>query len=253
MADFKQDLRGKAAIGKLAAHGADVVVNYVFSAPGAEKLAKQIRDEHGVRAITVQADVSNDQDVARQFVETKKQLGRIDIVMSNAGIEHFGDLDKVTGAEIDKVFSVNVKGQFFVAQQAGQHMETGGRLILMSSISSIMGVPRHAIYAASKAAVTGLVKCLAWDLGPKNITVNCIAAGGVKSDMYYENSRKYIKGGDALGWDEIDARIAAWSPLGRVGMPDDVAGAVALLAGEEAGWITGQTLHVSGGAHMGTA
>ena len=103
--------------------------------------------------------------------------------------------------------------------------------------------------------MTGLVKCLAWDLGPKNITVNCIAAGGVKSDMYLENARKYVKGGgaDDLTWDEIDARIAAWSPLGRVGMPDDVAGVVALLASEEAGWITGQTLHVSGGAHMGTA
>ena len=101
--------------------------------------------------------------------------------------------------------------------------------------------------------MTGLVKCLAWDLGPKNITVNCIAAGGVKSDMYLENSRKYVKGGDDLTWDEIDARIAAWSPLGRVGMPEDVAGVVALLASEEAGWITGQTVHVSGGAHMGTA
>lgn len=97
------------------------------------------------------------------------------------------------------------------------------------------------------------MKCLAWDLGPKNITVNCIAAGGVKSDMYTENSRKYVQGGDELGWDEIEARIAAWSPLGRVGVPEDVAGAVALLARGEAGWITGQTLHVSGGAHMGTA
>jgi tetrahydroxynaphthalene reductase len=83
--------------------------------------------------------------------------------------------------------------------------------------------------------------------------VNCIAAGGVKSDMYYENSRKYLPGGDALSWEEIDARIAAWSPLGRVGVPEDVVGVVALLASEEAGWITGQTLHVSGGAHMGTA
>ncbi len=117
------------------------------------------------------------------------------------------------------------------------------------------GVPRHAIYAASKAAVTGLVKCLAWDLGaaPRNITVNCIAAGGVKSDMYYENARKYVKGSEDMSWEEIDARIAAWGPLGRVGMPDDIAGAVALLVSEEAGWITGQTLHVSGGAHMGTA
>ncbi|KAJ4289518.1 hypothetical protein N0V88_007001 [Collariella sp. IMI 366227] len=266
MSEFKQNLKGKVAIitgssrgigasiaHRFAAHGADVVVNYVASGTAAKELAKDITKQHGMKAITIQADVSNDQDVARLFEETKKQLRRIDIVMSNAGIEHFNDLASVTSAEIDRVFAINVKGQFFVAQQCGKHMSPGGRLMLMSSISAVMGVPNHAIYAASKAAITGLVKCLAWDLGSKQITVNCIAAGGVKSDMYFENSRKYIKNSEDMTWEEIDARIAAWSPLGRVGMPDDVAGVVALLASEEAGWITGQTVHVSGGAHMGTA
>lgn len=98
-----------------------------------------------------------------------------------------------------------------------------------------------------------MTKCLAWDFGKKNITVNCIAAGGVKSDMYDKNAKEYMKDGDELSVAEIDARISSWSPLGRVGMPEDIAGVVALLASDEAGWITGQTLHVSGGAHMATA
>lgn len=95
-----------------------------------------------------------------------------------------------------------------------------------------------------------MVKCLAWDFGARGITVNCIAPGGVKSDMYAENAPHYVPGGDRMTLDEIDARISQWSPLGRPGFPDDVAGIVALLASPEAQWITGQTIHVNGGAHM---
>lgn len=98
-----------------------------------------------------------------------------------------------------------------------------------------------------------MVKCLAWDFGPKQITVNAIAPGGVKSDMYTQNAPLYLPGAENWSEDKIDEKVSAWSPLGRVGMPDDVAGVVALLASPEAGWITGQTLHVSGGAHMATA
>lgn len=98
-----------------------------------------------------------------------------------------------------------------------------------------------------------MVKCLAWDFGPKQITVNAIAPGGVKSDMYTEVAREYLPGGADLSLEEVDAKVSAWSPLNRVGMPDDVAGVVALLASPEAQWLTGQTIHVGGGAHMATA
>lgn len=91
-----------------------------------------------MRAIHVQADVSQDADIARLFQTAKKELGRVDIVMSNSGIEHFGDLDKVTGAEIDKIFAVNVKAQYYVAQEAHKVMGNGGRLILISSVSAVM-------------------------------------------------------------------------------------------------------------------
>jgi tetrahydroxynaphthalene reductase len=95
-----------------------------------------------------------------------------------------------------------------------------------------------------------MVKCLAWDLGSRNITVNAIAPGGIKSDMYTHNAREYIPGGENMSMEDIDGMIAKWSPLNRVGYPDDVAGVVALLASPEAQWITGQTIHVGGGAHM---
>lgn len=98
-----------------------------------------------------------------------------------------------------------------------------------------------------------MVKCLAWDFGPKQVTVNVIAPGGVKTDMYAQVAGEYLPGAENWPEEKIDKTISAWSPLGRVGMPDDVAGLVALLASSEAGWITGQTLHVSGGAHMATS
>lgn len=95
-----------------------------------------------------------------------------------------------------------------------------------------------------------MVKRLAFDFGPRNITVNAIAPGGVKADMYKEAAAKYIPGSEAMSELEIDGILSKWSPLGRPGFPDDISGVVALLASSEAQWLTGQTLHVSGGAHM---
>lgn len=141
-------------------------------------------------------------------------FGRVDIVLSNSGIEHFRAVPDVTAQEIDNVFAVNVKAQFFVAQQSHKYMADGGRLILMSSISAqkvktsypiasktiiltilCIGYSRTCNYAASKAAIQGMVKCLAYDFGPRNITVNAIAPGGVKTDMYKEVAAKYISRG----------------------------------------------------------
>lgn len=128
---------GAAIALRLAEHGASVVINYLASSKAAEEVAAKARTEHGVGAICVQADVSKQEDIARLFETTKRELGRIDIVMSNSGIEHFNDLAGTTGEEIDRVFAVNVKAQFFVAQQANKYMEDGGRLMLISSISAV--------------------------------------------------------------------------------------------------------------------
>lgn len=109
---------------------------------------------------------------------------------------------------------------------------------------------KHAIYAASKAAVQGMVKCLACDFGPRNITIYCIAAGGVKTDMYSVNGPHYVAGSGNMSEGEIEAALSKWSPLGRVGIPEDVAGIVVLLANPLSQWLTGQTFHASGGAFM---
>lgn len=122
---------------RLAQHGANVAVNYVNSAGAAEKVAEQVR-AHNVKAITVKADVSQQADIEDLFQKVIQEFGRLDIVMSNSGIEHFGALPDVTEEQIDRTFAVNVKGQFFVAQQAYEHLADNGRLILISSISAQM-------------------------------------------------------------------------------------------------------------------
>ncbi|KAK4555031.1 hypothetical protein LTR86_007797 [Recurvomyces mirabilis] len=243
---------GAAIVLKYASHGADVVINYHSSADAAEHIAETARS-CGVRAICVKRDVSKAEDIKHLFEDAKKEFGKIDIVYSNSGIEHFDEVDKVTVEAFDKVFAINVRGQFLVAQQAYEHLSNDGRLILMSSISAVWGLPRHAIYAASKAAITGMVKCLAWDFGKRNITVNCIAPGGIKTDMYTEAAKDYFPGGDQMSEEEIDKTISGTAPLGRPGYPDDIAGLAALIASPEAKWMTGQTFHCSGGAYMGTA
>jgi len=114
----------------------------------------------------------------------------------------------------------------------------------------MQGVPHHSIYAASKAAILGMTKCLAVDFGARQITVNCIAAGGVKTDMYTEMAAKYIPGGENMSPEQIDECLSKWSPLGRPGFPEDVAGVASLIASKDSQWLTGQTFHVSGGAYM---
>ncbi|KAH7355896.1 hypothetical protein BKA66DRAFT_596486 [Pyrenochaeta sp. MPI-SDFR-AT-0127] len=263
MAHLRQSVGGKVAVAtgssrgigaaialKLASHGANVVINYVTSANAAEAIADKARSL-GVRAMCVKADVSKRNEISQLFFQAKQELGRVDIIMSNSGIEHFGNLESVSEAEIDKVLAINVKAQFFVAQEAYKHLENDGRLILISSISA--GVPRHALYAASKAAITGMIKCLAHDFGSRYITVNAIAPGGIKSDMYAEAAKDYIPNGDKLSIEEIDEGIGSMSPMKRPGFPDDVAGVVALIASPESQWLTGQVFHVSRGAHMATA
>lgn len=133
---------GAAIIEKLASHGADVVINYVSSAAAAEEVAARVR-KSGVKAIAVQADVSRGGEIARLFQTAKAELGRIDIVMSTSGVEHFGKLEEVTEEEIDRILAVNVKAQFIVAQQAHKYLEDGGRLMLISSISAFMVSAHH--------------------------------------------------------------------------------------------------------------
>lgn len=127
---------GAAIAIKLAEHGAHLAINYVSSATAAEAVAEQVRS-HGVTAITVKADVSQEEEVSAMFKTIMEEFGRLDIAVSNSGIEYFAEHAETTGADIDRVFGVNVKGQYFVAQEAYRYMEDFGRVMLTSSISAV--------------------------------------------------------------------------------------------------------------------
>lgn len=226
---------------ELASRGASIVVNYVKGASAASAICSQIH-AMGSRATAIQADVSIVPEITRLFEESVAAFGHIDIVCSNSGMESFDKTEEITEARFDLVFGLNLRAQFFVGQHAYKYCEPGGRLILMSSIAAgLIGVGDHALYSGSKSAVNGITKSFAKDFGRRGITVNAIAPGGVKSDMFTQVAWKYIPG--ATGeWsaEKIEGAMAGHCPLGRCAVPEDVARVVAFLAGEDGGWVNGE-------------
>lgn len=242
---------GRGCALELGKRGASVVVNYVSSKGPAEEVCKIIEGyNNGAKAIAIQADVSKLSEIDRLFREAKEKMGRLDIVMSNSGTESWDRTDEITEEKFDHVFSLNAKAQFFVGQAAYKHLERNGRIILMSSIAAgLMGVKNHALYNGSKMAVIGFVKAMATDFGDKGITVNGVAPGGIKSDMFTQNAWHYIPGGSP-DWpaDKIERLMAEHCPLGRCAVPEDVARVVAFLSSEDGGWVNGQVITISGGS-----
>jgi len=240
---------GKGIALDLASRGANVVVNYVKSASAAEEVVTQIK-AMGQKAVAIQADVSKFEDVKRMFDEAEQVLGKLDIVMSNSGIECFADLEDTTPELYDKVMNLNTRGQFFVAQQGYLHMNNHGRIILTSSVAAHMrGLKGHSLYSASKAAVEAMVRSFPNDFAEKKVTVNAIAPGGVASDMAVENAWRYTPGGKPdMSIKEIYAGLAHICPLGRFGVPEDIAKMVAFLASDESEWVNGQTIGLTGGS-----
>ncbi|KAM0798232.1 short chain dehydrogenase [Usnea florida] len=234
---------------ELASRGASVIVNYVKGATAAASICAQIQTM-GSRALAIQADVSIVPEITRLFEESVSAFGKIDIVCSNSGMESFDKTEDITEERFDLVFGLNFRAQFFVAQHAYKYCSPGGRVILMSSIAAgLIGVADHALYNASKSAINGVTKSFAKDFGKRGITVNAIAPGGVKSDMFTQVAWKYIPG--ATGeWSKeaIEGAMAGHCPLGRCAVPGDVARVVAFLAGEDGGWVNGQIITISGGS-----
>ena len=233
---------------ELGARGASVVVNYRGSAAAAETLVKEIIAA-GSKAVAIQADISKVDEISTLFENAKQHFGKIDIVVSNSGIEHFGPLPEVKPEDFDKVFNINTRGQFFVAQQAYQHLTDGGRLILMSSISAHNAIREHAVYAGSKCAVEAFARCFSQEFGARRITVNSIAPGGVKTDMAADVGYKYLPMADSSwSWEQIEGVVSKRTPLGRIADPVDIARVVSFLASDDAGWVNGQNITISGGA-----
>lgn len=242
---------GRGCALELGRRGCSVIVNYVSSEGPAQEVVKEIESNGtGAKAKAIQADVSKVSEINRLFDESKKAFGKIDIVMSNSGTESWDKTEDITEEKYDHVFNLNARAQFFVGQAAFKHLERNGRLILMSSIAAgLMGVKDHALYNASKMAVIGMIKAFATDFGSKAITVNGVAPGGIKSDMFTQNAWHYIPGGTPdFPADKIEQLMADHCPLGRCAVPEDVARVVAFLASDDGGWVNGQVITISGGS-----
>ncbi|KAK3904445.1 Trihydroxynaphthalene reductase [Staphylotrichum tortipilum] len=235
---------------ELGRRGAKVIVNYANSDSAAQEVVNQIK-KNGSDAAAIKANVSNVDEIVRLFEEARKRFGKLHIVCSNSGIVSFGHIKDVTPEEFDRVFNVNTRGQFFVAREAYKHLEVGGRLILMGSITGqAKAVPKHTVYSASKGAIETFVRCMAIDFGDKKITVNAVAPGGIKTDMYHAVCREYIPNGEKLDNEGVDEYAAGWSPLHRVGLPIDIARVVCFLASQDGEWINGKVIGIDGAACM---
>jgi 3-oxoacyl-[acyl-carrier protein] reductase len=222
---------------QLAESGAAVVVNYASSKEGADRLVADI-EASGGRAVAVQADVAKAADVERLFSEAKTTFGRLDIVVNSAGIYEFSPIEQVTEAHFHRQFDLNVLGLILVAKQAVKHFGAeGGSIVNISSIASTAAPPNASVYSATKAAVDAVTHSLAKELGPRKIRVNAINPGMVETE-----------GLQASGLEsEFRDQVEAQTPLGRIGRPEDIAPAAVFLASSDSAWITGETLHITGG------
>jgi len=232
-------------LGKL---GAKVVVNYANSAEHANNVVSEIRS-YGTDAIAIKADVRDVSQTARLFDEAVSHFGGLDIAVSNSGVVSFGHLKDVTEEEFDRVFSLNTRGQFFVAREAYRVLREGGRIVMTSSnTSKDFSVPRHSLYSGSKGAIDSFVRILSKDCGDKKITVNGVAPGGTVTDMFHAVSQHYIPGGEKYSAEERQKMAAFASPLHRNGFPEDIANVVGFIVSKEGEWINGKVITLDGGA-----
>jgi 3-oxoacyl-[acyl-carrier protein] reductase len=225
----------------LAAEGATVVVNYVNSKNGADAVVARINQKGG-KAVAIQGDVSKPEDIQRLFSEIKKEFGRVDVLVNNAGTYEFAPLESITPEHIQKHFNLNVTGLLLTTKEAVKLMgPNGGSIVNISSIVGSMPAPQAAAYSASKAAANAITVSLSQELGPRKIRVNSLEPGMIETDglrasgMHQGEFRDYME---------------KTTPLGRIGQPDDIALAATFLAGDEARWITGQVIVAAGGKRM---
>jgi 3-oxoacyl-[acyl-carrier protein] reductase len=226
---------GAAVAERLARDGLTVAVNYAGDAAPAEALARKI-ETSGRKAMSVRADVSDPLAVRHMFDAAEKAFGGVDVLVNNAGIMQLAPIADADDAFFDRHIAVNLKGVFNGLREAARRMRGGGRIISFSS--SVVGLyqPSYAIYAATKAGVEAMTHVLSKELRGRNITVNAIAPGPTATDLFLKGKPQQV----------ID-QLAKLAPLERLGLPEDIANAVAFLASPDAAWINGQVLRVNGG------
>lgn len=227
---------GRAVAVALAQRGAAVVVNYTSRADAAAQTAEAVKDAGG-RALVYRANVADPGEAAELVKATLNEFGRVDILVNNAGITRDNLILRMKDEDWDVVLGVNLKGAFNCTRAAARSMVKNhyGRIINISSVVGLTGNSGQANYCAAKAGLIGFTKAMAKELGSRNITVNAVAPGFITTEMTSSLP------------EEMKEKMLAQVPLKRFGGPEEVAGVVAFLASDAAGYITGQTITVDGG------
>ena len=221
----------------LAAQGAAVVVNYASSQAGADAVVAGITAAGG-KAVAVKADVSKGAEAKALVDAAISAFGRLDILVNNSGVYEFAPLEGITEANFHKMFDVNVLGLLLITQAAAVHLGEGGAVINIGSGASTLTPPNSAVYSATKGAVDVITGVLARELAARKIRVNSVNPGMTETEGTHS--------GGIIGSD-FQTELVAQTPLGRIGQPNDIADVVTFLASDDARWLTGEKLIVSGG------
>lgn len=226
---------GAAIAKRLAADGFTIIVNYSGSAAAAEAVVQEI-EQVGGHARSAKADVSDAVAVKRMFEAAETAFGGVDVLVNNAGIMGLAPIGTMDDAIFDRLIAINLKGTFNTLREAATRLRGGGRVINFSS--SVVGLyqPTYGVYAATKAGVEAMTHVFSKELRGRNITVNTIAPGPTATDLFLNGKSQ----------DAVD-QLARLAPLERLGQPEDIANAVAFLAGPDGAWINGQVLRANGG------
>ncbi|KAG7001458.1 hypothetical protein G7Y79_00031g065730 [Physcia stellaris] len=226
---------GKATALRLARDGARVVINYSSDKQAADEVVQQIGPNH---AVAIKADVSRVSDIEFLVKQTVDMFGKIDILIPCAGMLPMSPLETTSEELFDKIFALNVKGPYFLAQKAAPHMQSGSHIILISTTltaaSTVM--PPYLPYLATKGAIEQMVRVMSKDLGKKGICVNAVSPGPTGTELFLKNQNE-----------QTLKMLSSMNPRGRIGEPEEIADTIAFLSGNDSRWVTGQNLRVNGG------
>ncbi|MFF3264259.1 SDR family oxidoreductase [Streptomyces sp. NPDC002932] len=226
---------GGAVAAALAARGMAVVVHYSGSPERAGKVVASIQEAGGL-AVAAPGDIADEAEMAALFDTAEERFGAVDVVVNTAGIMLLAPVAEMDLDAFDRMHRVNVRGTFVVSQLAARRMRSGGALINFSTSVTRLQQPTYAAYAASKGAVEAMTLILARELRGRDVTVNAVAPGPTATPLFLEGKSP-----------ELVERIAAASPLDRLGTSEDIASTVAFLAGPDGRWVNGQVLFANGG------
>ncbi|MGY8526975.1 SDR family oxidoreductase [Paracidovorax citrulli] len=220
---------------RLADAGFGVAINYTRGASEAQSLVDELGGA-GHRAVAVQADVSDAAAVSRMFDTVEAELGKIDVLVNNAGMLLTAPLADITDEQFARIFAINVQGSFNTMREAVRRLNDGGRIVNLSSTTLALNLPGYSVYNATKGAIEGMTMVVARELRGRRITVNAVAPGPVATELFLSGKTE-----------EQIAQFSRMPPLERLGQPEDIAAVVAFLASPEGGWVNGQVVRANGG------